>query len=98
MYQIFNIVGGNVEIRPGAHRKFNEGGIRISDLPLFVWILPIRILIFKQILVNFLFFVVCQKNIGFFLSFTNQMYVMFILRKKMWWFEGLKEAKCFLKA
>ena len=98
MYQIFNIVGGNVEIRPGAHRKFNEGGIRISDLPLFVWILPIRILIFKQILVNFLFFVVvCQKIIGF-LSLTNQMYVMFILRKKMWWFEGLKEAKCFLKA
>ena len=38
MYQIFNIVGGNVEIRPGAHRKFNEGGIRISDLPLFVWV------------------------------------------------------------
>ena len=98
MYQIFNIVGGNVEIRPGAHRKFNEGGIRISDLPLFVWILPIRILIFKQTLVNFLFFVVvCQKSIGF-LSLTNQMYVMFILRKKMWWFEGLKEAKCFLKA
>ena len=36
MYQISNIVGGNVEIRLGAHRKFNEGGIRISDLPLFV--------------------------------------------------------------
>ena len=40
MHQISNIVGGNVEIRLGAHRKFNEGGIRISDLPLFVWILP----------------------------------------------------------